>query len=93
MADIEITREHGREPDRVREYADEMLGNQERVQAVEWSEDGEVAEITGQGFSGTLRIDEDTVTGRIELSMMARPFRDAIEEQLTRYLDDMLECS
>lgn len=90
MSDIEITREHDRSVEELHQKADELFSEQERVSSVDWNDDNTRASIDGQGFSGELIITEETVTGRLELSMMAKAFKGTIEDQLTRQVDDML---
>lgn len=90
MADIEITRDHERTVEELHEKADELFRNQDRVSSVKWNEDNTRASIDGQGFTGELIITEESVTGRLDLSMMAKAFEDMIEKELTRQVDDML---
>jgi putative polyhydroxyalkanoate system protein len=91
MSDIEIKREHDRGIDEVREKADQLLRRQDRIKAVDWNEEGTEAAIDGEGFSGRLTITEDTVTGTIDLSTMAKPFESMIRERLERQIDDMMD--
>ena len=89
MADIEITRSHcldeqARES-AIAELADFLEGFASRL-----DREGDTLSFSGKGFIGTVVVSHDSVTGRVKLGMLAKPFRKQLEAEMNRHLDTRL---
>ena len=89
MADIEITRPHcldkqARES-AIAELADFLEGFASRL-----DREGDTLSFSGKGFTGTVVVSHDSVTGRVKLGMLAKPFRKQLEAEINRHLDTQL---
>ncbi|MFB6355359.1 MAG: polyhydroxyalkanoic acid system family protein [bacterium] len=91
MADIEIQRTHQKQVDDARDSITEVLKQQDRIESITWDSDGTVAKIQGTGFEGEIEVQPSTIVGRIELTMMARPFKDEIEQKLINKIDEIMD--
>ena len=90
VADIELEHEHDYPVGKARDKADQLLQGEDRIESVTWNEEGTIARIKGTGFTGQLELSEGLVRGEIELSMMARPFKQQIEQALNEKLEKLL---
>ncbi|RMG17359.1 MAG: poly(3-hydroxybutyrate) depolymerase [Deltaproteobacteria bacterium] len=90
MARIEIRRRHSLGKERAREMAERLARDlQERLDA-QYRWEGDVLRFERSGAKGQLTVGEDEVSLWIELGLVLRPMRSAIEKQIVAYLDDVL---
>jgi len=89
MADIEITRFHCLD-DTARASAIEELADFLEGFASSVDREGDTLSFSGKGFTGTVVLAPDRVTGWVKLGMLAKPFRKQLEAEINRHLDTRL---
>lgn len=87
MATISLAKKHTLGPDealtRARKVFDDF-GNRLNA-SVEW--EGNNARFTGRGFSGTAKVNAETIEIDVDLAMLLRPAKGRVEEKISHALD------
>jgi putative polyhydroxyalkanoate system protein len=93
MADLDLRREHGLSLDeaksKVEDILDELKSGSDliNIDEIDWNADRTQAEVSGKGFSGTLKVNETAVDLSVGLSFIAKPFKGKIEKKVEQQLD------
>jgi putative polyhydroxyalkanoate system protein len=89
MADIEITRPHWLDKQARESAIAELADFLERF-ASRLDREGDTLSFSGKGFTGTVVVSHDSVTGWVKLGILAKPFRKQLEAEINRHLDTRL---
>ena len=92
MAHIDIRKNHGTDradaATRARALFDAFAAKRpELIGSVTWGADGTSGSITGKGFKGNCKVNDHAVVVTIDLSLLARPFKGQIEDNLRKRLE------
>jgi putative polyhydroxyalkanoate system protein len=71
----------------LREAAEGLASELERMHGVKARWQGDSVRITGAGVDGSLSIDDDVVDVSVRLGLLASAFQGVLKEEVERYLD------
>ena len=58
------------------------------ISGVTWTSDGSSAKVDGSMFDGTFNVDAREIAVRLNLSILASPFRSKVEGQINKALEE-----
>ena len=58
------------------------------ISGVHWNSDGSSAKVDGKMFDGTFNVDAREVAVRLNLSILASPFRSTVEGHINKALEE-----
>lgn len=94
MSDIHIERNHALGIDRAREVARQWTDQAERDYGMEClyaeGDESDVAKFSRPGMEGRVEVTADRFTLHMTLGFLMDTFRGAIEDKVTRNLDELL---
>lgn len=76
------------EMDELREAAQKLATHLEQEYGARATWENNCVNVKGSGIRGRLTLDEKNVTVRVELSLLAAPFRSALRQEIERHLDE-----
>lgn len=76
------------EMDELRQAAQELAQQLERDHGVKAHWKANSVHIKGAGITGRLILDEEEVAVRVELSLLAAPFRTVLRREVEQHLDE-----
>jgi putative polyhydroxyalkanoate system protein len=89
MADIDIKRRHKLSRAARETAVNELVAFLDGF-ASSVSREGSTLSFSGKGFTGTVMVSDDEVTGYVTLGLLAKPFRKQLEAEINRHLDTRL---
>jgi len=90
MAHIEIKKNHGLGEKTALERAKTLESKLQEKYGIILEWDGRIAKVKGTGVSGTLAIDDNSVSVEITLGLLLRPMTTKIRTSLEHQLDKAL---
>jgi len=91
MADIDIKRCHKLSRTAREAAVNELIAFLDGF-ASSVSREGSTLSFSGKGFTGTVMVSDDEVTGHVTLGLLAKPFRKQLEAEINRHLDTRLSA-
>lgn len=82
MADIDVTRPHGRSPEEVRRRAERLIEKLGERYQVKHRWEGDTLHFSRSGLSGKLDITPDKVQVTAKLGMLLKPFKSRIAQEV-----------
>ncbi|MEM1143401.1 MAG: polyhydroxyalkanoic acid system family protein [Pseudomonadota bacterium] len=90
MSKFEVRKPHSKDKAELREVAEGLASQLSKAHGVRAAWNGDRVQIRGSGVKGELTIDESEVIVRVELGLLAMPFKSALEGEVRRYLDEFI---
>ncbi|MEM9395963.1 MAG: polyhydroxyalkanoic acid system family protein [Pseudomonadota bacterium] len=90
MAHFEIRKAHTMNKSELRDIAQGLAEELEKDHGVRATWDGDCVRIRGAGVSGRLTLENEEVKVRVELGLLAAPFKVPLQNEVERYLDRYL---
>ena len=88
MAGFKIRKAHNMEKDELRDAAEGLARELESTHGVRARWNGDSVRIKGAGVDGTLTLSDADLTVDVQLGLMASPFKNALRQEVQRYLDE-----
>ncbi|MGL6070705.1 polyhydroxyalkanoic acid system family protein [Craterilacuibacter sp.] len=88
MSDILVIRRHDLDAAQAKQAAEAVARQLQQEHALEYAWEGEfVLRFERSGVSGSLLLDEGSVTVRVRLGWLLSPFRHSLQQEIHRYFD------
>lgn len=89
MSVIEVTRTHSMGMEGARKTAEELAVSLSERFSMDYRWQGDNLKFRRTGVKGQLEVSSNQIHIRLELGFMVRPFKDRIEAEIHRHLDEM----
>lgn len=90
MSRIQLHRPHAMDHEHALRVAGELAREMTAHYDVEWHWEGERLKLRRTGLKGDVAVNPQDIGVDLELSMILRPFRGRIEQEVVRQLEDIL---
>ncbi|WP_428309842.1 polyhydroxyalkanoic acid system family protein [Hydrocarboniphaga sp.] len=90
MADIDITRAHGKSVAETKKIVDALIGKMAKDFDLKHNWEGDTLKFERSGLSGQMAITEQDLHITAKLGMLLKPMKGRIEKELTAALDRKL---
>ena len=90
MSAIHIERDHTLGKEGARQAVEDVASQMKRQLDVSYNWNGDTLQFQRSGANGTIDVRDSSVTVDVELGMMFKPFKGAIEQQIKSFLDQKL---
>ncbi|MDC0663183.1 polyhydroxyalkanoic acid system family protein [Marinobacter sp. SS21] len=91
MAVIDVHRSHSLDHEHARQAAETLAQDLSKQFDVHYQWDGDVMRFKRSGVKGQLDITPQDIHVHLELSLLLRPFKNRIEQEIHRQLDQLTQ--
>ncbi|MEP5763572.1 MAG: polyhydroxyalkanoic acid system family protein [Halieaceae bacterium] len=88
MAGFSVSRSYTMSKDDVREAAEELAREMKTQYGLSYRWNGDRATFRGSGVDGSLNIEDDTISVKVKLGLMAMAFEGSLRRAVNQYLDE-----
>ena len=90
MPDIYIERDHELPPDELRETVEKLAQDLQEKEGLEYGWEEDTLWLKRSGVAGRISVTPEKLTVAADLSMLFRPFRGRITQEIEAKLDELL---
>ncbi len=88
MGGFTVSKPYTMARDEVRSAAEELANALREEHGLRYSWQGDTARFSRSGLEGTLNIEDDCITLKVKLGMLASAFERPLKKAVTEYLDN-----